>query len=267
MLRAAKLTDDRNLQLRVVPLPPGTDPAELIERAGAGELRERVAASEPFVKFHVDRILERSDLTSAEGRDRAFSQLQPALRDLPKNAFGQALLQRVAGKLDLSFERLASLIEASMQRAGSGAAAVRTEQIDQRLRQEREFLALCIAIPQAGARALFAIDIDQLITSELLRRAARHIAGRTASPLADLPADDEQLARVVADLVRLAGRPGRVGEDELQHARLILELARIDRAILRAKSEGGPGIGQLARQREAVSAERRAVTGRLERAV
>jgi hypothetical protein len=159
------------------------------------------------------------------------------------------------------------LIEASAHRGGPGGAPAAIEEIDQRLRQEREFLALCIAMPQAGARALFAIDVDQLITSELLRRAARHIAGRTASPLADLPADDEPLSRVMADLVKLAGKPGRVGEDELQHARLILELARIDRAILRAKSEGGAGIGELAREREAVSEERRAVTGRLERAV
>lgn len=269
MLRAAQLTDRRKLELRVVALPEGTDPADLIERAGAEALRERVAASVPFVKFHVERILELGDLSSAEGRDRAFIQLGPVLRDLPKNAFGQDLLQRVAGQLDLSSERLASLIEAS-QRSGPAAAPqarVGPEEIDQHLRQERVFLALCIAMPQAGARALYGIDIDQLISGELLRRAARHIAGRTASPLADLPGDDERLARTVADLVTLAGNLGSVGQDELQHARLLLELARIDRAILRAKSEGETGIGELAREREAVSAERRAVTGRLEKAV
>src|ERR1700750_3285750 len=61
MLKAAQMTGDRNLQLRVVPLPEGADPAELIERAGADALRERVDASVPFVSFHVDRILERND--------------------------------------------------------------------------------------------------------------------------------------------------------------------------------------------------------------
>jgi len=139
--------------------------------------------------------------------------------------------------------------------------------LDTGLRAERTFLALCIALPDAGARALFEIDLEQLITSDLLRRAARHLYGRTHSPLSDLPADDEQLARVLADLVELAGNPGRVGEDELQHARLVLEQARIDRAILRAKAEGGTGIGDLARERETVIAERRTVFARLEKAV
>jgi DNA primase len=279
MLRAAaQLTEKRNVELRVVPLPEGTDPADLIERSGADALRNRVAASVPFVAFHVEQILERNDTSSAEGRDLAFRQLQPVLSDLPRNAFGQELLQRVAGKLELSENRLATLIETSSQTQqpatnrgagpnGQGGAPSRVEMLDQGVRAERTFLALCIALPQAGARMLFEIDPELLITSGLLRRAARHLAGRTSSPLSDLPADDEQLARALADLVGLAGRPTQVTEDELVHARLLLEQARIDRAIRRVKAEGGSGIADLAREREAVMAERRTVFGRLERAV
>ena len=277
MLRAAQVTDRRKLELRVVALPDGTDPAELIERAGGDALRERVAASVPFVKFHVERILERSDLTSAEGRDRTFSQLQSALRDLPKNAFGQDLLRHVAGKLELSETRLATLIESSAPRTlgpatgatqnGGGTPTNGVESLDQGVRAERTFLALCVALPQAGARTLFEIDPEQLITSELLRRAARHLAGRTHSPLADLPEGDDELARAVADLVDRAGRAGEVTGDQLEHARLVLEQARIDRAIRRVKSEGGTGIADLAREREAVMAARRTVYARLEKAV
>ena len=241
MLRAAQVTDNRNLELRVVPLPEGTDPAELIERAGVDALRERVEASVPFVKFHVERILERNDTSSAEGRDRAFRELQPALRDLPQNAFGQDLLRRVAGRLELSEARLATLIGSSGRHdvapsAGSGArsavtgertngggAGARTgagrgggEPLDQGLRAERTFLALCVARPQAGARVLFEIDLDRLITSEVMRRAARHSPAHRRR--ADLPDDDEQLARVVADLVARAG-PSRRGQRGSARAR------------------------------------------------
>jgi DNA primase len=275
MLRAAQLTDKRNLELRVVALPDGLDPADLIERAGADALRDLVAGSVPFVKFHVERILERNDLTSAEGRDRAFAQLLPALKHLRRGLFGDELLRRIAGRLELTEARLGSLIEGAGQHNGAGngtsgpptPGASGSEVLDMGLRAERTFLALCIALPDPGARALFEIDLEQLITSDLLRRAARHLHGRTHSPLSDLPPDDEQLARALADLVELAGRPGRVGEDELRHARLVLEQARIDRAILRTKAEGGTGIGDLAREREAVIAERRTVFARLEKAM
>jgi DNA primase len=275
MIRAAQVTDKRSVELRVVPLPEGTDPADLIERHGAEALRERVAASVPFVKFHVERILERNDLTSAEGRDRAFNQLRPALSDLPRGAFGEELLRRVAGKLGLSEARLGSLIEgASPPGAGlgqspgaAGNAPTNGAELDQGFRAERTFLALCVALPQAGARTLFEIDPEQLITSELMRRAARHLAGRTQSPLADLPPDDDELARTIADLVARAGRATHVSEDQLVHARLVLERARLERAIRRARAEGSSGIGDLARQREAVLEQIRNVVARLERAV
>ena len=274
MLRAAQLTDQRKLELRVVALPDGTDPAELIERAGADALRERVAASVPFVAFHVERILERSDTRSAEGRDRAFRQLLPALKGLARGAFGEELLRRVAGRLELTEARLGSLIEGAARQNGAGASPAGADAVapsppvlDQGLRAERTFLALCIAMPAAGARTLFEIDTEQLITSDLLRRAARHLAGRTQSPLADLPAGDEQLARTVAGLVEEAGHAGEVSGGQLEHARLLLEQARLDRAIRRAKTEGGTGIAELAREREAVMAARRTVYARLEKAV
>jgi DNA primase len=269
-LKAAKLTDDRNLELRVVPLPTGADPAELIERAGADALRERVDASVPFVAFHVERILERNDLGSAEGRDQAFKQLEPALKGLRRGLFGDDLLRRVAARLELTEAQLGSLIEGAARRNGAPATAPQqppVQVLDHGERSERVFLALCIALPEAGARTLFAIDLDRLITSELLRRAARHVAGRTRSPLADLPPGDEPLARAVAALVEEAGRAGRVSEDELEHARLVLERARLDRAIRRARAEGATEIPELARERETVRERIREVAAKLERAV
>ena len=174
----------------------------------------------PFVAFHVDRILERTDTRSAEGRDHAFRQLLPALkgpaarrvrRRAPAPRRRQARAERgAAGD---------SLIEgAARQNAGrrehcrhrrDRRCRRADRSLDQGVRAERTFLALCIALPAAGARTLFEIDPDQLITSELMRRAARHLAGRTQSPLADLPPDDEQLARTVAALVEEAGLAGQ----------------------------------------------------------
>jgi DNA primase len=126
---------------------------------------------------------------------------------------------------------------------------------------------MCLAAPEVGATALAAVDPDELFTSTLLRKAARHLRGRTDSPLTDLPADDDELARAVADLVNRAGRGGPVTADSLEHARLLLELARVDRAIVRARAEHQPGIGELARRRQEVRDAIGAVVSRIERPV
>jgi len=280
MLRAARLARARKLELRVVGLPDGTDPAELVERDGAPALRALVESSKPFVAFQVDRILERADTGSAEGRDSALDELRPVLDGVPASILRDELVRRVAGRLELTETRLITLLASGASAGGSpapasaqGGDASQTRPAaprEQRPRPERMFLALCIALPDLGARTLAAIESDELLTSVQLRRAAHHLAdGHTQSPLADLPSDDEDFARLIAELVQLAGRIPDPTADRLEHARLVLERDRLDRAILRARGQAGAEAGTavtgpLAREREVVRDSIRAVGGRLE---
>ncbi len=270
MLRAARLAEGSKLELRVVPLPEGLDPAELIEQEGADRLRERVEASVPFVVFHVERILERAEGGSAEGRDRAVAELAPALK-LPATAgaLREDLLRRISNRLQLSEGRLAALIEAagSGQARGAPARTPAAETIDPAVRAERAFLVLCIALPEAGRRSLGEIDPDVHLTSDRLRRAARHIVGQTEMPLSGLDDEDEELGRVMADLVARAGRAGEVSQAQLEQQRLLLELARIERAIRRARVEGSSGTGDLAREREHVLEAIHSIDSHIEKAV
>jgi DNA primase len=269
MLRAARLAAGRKLELRVAPMPEGMDPADLVAREGADRLRERVEASVPFVVFDVDRILARADTGSAEGKDRAIAQLRPVFSELPPSVLREDLLRRVAGRLELSERTLGSLIADGRQtRAGSPMSERRPPAtIDPAVRTERGFLILCIALPEPGRRALAAIDPEQHLTSERLRRAARHLAGQTEMPLSGLAPDDEELAQLMADLVARAERAGDVSVEQLEQQRLLLERARLERAIRRAREQGGPGIGDLAREREHVMGEIRAIDTRMEKAV
>ncbi len=267
MLRAARLAAGRRLELRVVPLPDGTDPAELVELEGADALRALVESSVPFVAFHVERILERADTHSAEGKDRAIAELRPVLAELPGSVLREDLLRRVAGRLELSEARLASLVAGAGPRNGGRSSGAAVGAVEHGVRAERTFLVLCIALPGQGADVLSASDPERLLTSEPLRRAARHLVGRTHSPLADLPPGDEDLARLVADLVARAGRMGDASAERLEHARLVLERDRLNRAIVRARAEGATGISELAREREQVLEAIRRVVARLERAV
>lgn len=276
MLRASKLAAGRSLELRVVALPEGADPADLIEREGAEGLRTRVEASAPFVVFNVDRILNRADTRSAEGRDRALGELRPVLNELPPSVLRDELVRRVAGRLELSEGRLSTLLAtgapaggapAAPRGNGSGTGGRPAPEItigpSHSVRAERLFLAMCIAVPDRGEAALAEVDIDALLTSGVLRRVARQLAGRLRSPLADLPPEDEELARAISGLVELSGRVPDPGPDRLDHARLVLDLDRLDRAIIRARGEGA-GTNELAHQREVVREAIRNAVARLE---
>jgi DNA primase len=279
MLRAARLARASKLELRVVGLPEGTDPAELVERHGAEALQARVQGSKPFVAFHVDRILERADTRSAEGRDRALNELRPVLAEVPVSILRDELVRRIAGRLELTEGRLTTLLASGgsaggVLRAANGggpetANGDRLQRPDLGPRPERMFLALCIAQPDHASRVLGEVEIDELLTGQAMRRVARHLAaGHAGSPLADLPPDDEPFARLVADLVALAGRMPDPNPDRLEHARLVLERDRLERAIIRARGQGGDGsvTAELAREREQVREALRDVGTRLEQA-
>jgi DNA primase len=265
MLRAARLAAGRKLELRVVPMPEGADPAELVASEGADALRARVEESVPFVVFQVERILNRADTRSAEGRDKAAAELAPVLA-LPASALREDLRRRVASRLQLSEGRLAALI--AQGESSHGPIQRRTEgslaPIDPAVRTERGLLVLCLALPDAGEHVLRELDPDEHLTSEQLRRAARHLAGRTKTPMTALPPDDDELSWTVADLVARAGRAGEVRVEQLEQQRLLLELARLDRAIRRARGEGGSEVQSLARQREKVREAIRALDERLQ---
>ncbi len=296
MLRAAQVAEGRKLELRVVPLPEGTDPAELIERDGVEALRERVAASVPFVVFHVDRILERADTRSAEGRDRALAELAPVLSaareraargSAPAGGGPARALRGPAGRADVR-ERasgwatvrrrqrhgvwrgrvgVARRVLRQRRRAGSrrrrGVWSPRP--MDPAVRNEGQFLVLCVVRPEAGERALAAIDLDEQLTSARLRRVARHLIGRCATPMSGIDPEDEELARLVAEIVARAGREHDISDDHVEQQRLLLELDRLERALRRARGGGGGDVGAVARERERVLEEIRELDSRLEK--
>jgi DNA primase len=126
---------------------------------------------------------------------------------------------------------------------------------------ERAFLALCIASPEEGGRALASLDVEEHFASELLRCAARRLReGDLRAPMAEsadegnrLEADPE-LKGLLAELVVEAGRE-ESHPAMLEAQRLQLELARVDRQIQRARGQESGDVSELAQHRTEVKRE------------
>jgi DNA primase len=279
MLRASGLAAKRNLELRVVPLPAGADPADLIQREGAQAMAEVVERSVPFVRFRVERVLAGGDDSSPEGRDHMVEDLRPVFAQLVPGAMRDELVRMASGRLEVA----ASVFEQRLAAAGSAArtggagqdrADARTQPqtsagragsaraagnaLHGREDTERAFLALCIAAPEEGEQALASLDVDEYFSSELLRRAARHLrAGDLHAPMeagAEGPSldGDGELKALLAELVVESGRNLAANPAMLEAQRLQLELARVDRQIQRARGQQSGEISDLARRKATV---------------
>jgi hypothetical protein len=108
-------------------------------------------------------------------------------------------------------------------------------------------------VPEAGRRELEGLDLDRLFTSDLTRRAARHLTLHLDRPGEELPAGDDDFARLIASLViragELQGDPAALRLERLQ-----LEQIRLDREIAAARERGEP-IGAIAAERQRIHEE------------
>jgi DNA primase len=300
MLRASGLAAKRKLELRVVPLPAGADPAELIQRDGAEAIVDAVERSVPFVRFRVERVLASGDHASPEGRDRMIEELRPIFAQLQPGAMRDELVQLASGRLavrDSVFEQALAAGGSAGARtsggAGAGASAGQSARRDAerggarpsadehrqasdgrangasptarqsraltgRDDSERAFLALCLAAPEEGAPMLASVDVEQDFSSDLLRRAARHLREvDLRQPMASAPAgqpaldDDPELKRLLAELVVEAGRDD-ANPAMLEAQRLQLELARVDRQIQQARGRQSGEVSDLAQRKTIV---------------
>jgi DNA primase len=250
MMKAARLSAKQRFELRVAALPPGSDPAEVLQRDGLEAVRALIGASLPVVRFRVQRILATGERNTPEGRDRILEQLRPVFAELAPGAMREELEREVVSRLSVSEKLVESLL------AGNNGAASSAEEPSPQLaageRTERAFLELCIALPARGRELLAQLDPDGLFNSPLARAAATHLRTHLESPTSGV--DDSALATLLAELVVRAAALTPVPA-ELEVERCQLELARIDRAIAGARGAGAGGLTDLVREREAVKDE------------
>ncbi len=263
MIRAAKVAAGRKLELRVVPLPAGNDPADLVQQDGAEAIAKLVASSVPFVRFRVDRVLLLADLASAEGKDRAVSELAPIIKPLPASAMRDELTELAAAALGVPGAKLTEWLgrarpapaatEAAAPAPASDAPGEAPRQapsaIDPAARVERAFLVQCLADPATGREAIADLDLDADFVSPVFQRAAKLILTTPAGSELHAPVDDEELSRALAEL-QVRAVQNASSNAALKAEGLRLQAARTEREILIAPQDNPDALVALVEQRE-----------------
>jgi len=254
---AARVASRRRVELRVVPLPAGSDPADVLARDGAAALAGVIEQAVAFVRFRVQRILAAGEVGSPEGRDRILVELRPVFAQVGPGAMREELEREVVARLKVSEKAVERLLAADGATAASAAVGSRggaatLPALDGTERTERGFLELCIALPRRGEALLRELDLSSAFSSPVARAAAEHLRSHIDAPAAGV--EDPALATLLAELSVRASALDAVPA-QLEVERRQLELARIERAIDAARAGGGRGMVKLGREREAIRGE------------
>jgi DNA primase len=261
MLRAARGAEDRGVELRVVEMPEGADPADLVASEGADAFGERLSRAGSVLEFQVRRVLADSDLETPAGRDRALEDVRPLIAaTAERSAVRDHLVRVVSDRLDVPVDYVTTAFASPPSRrvaaeppAGSVGAAS--------LASERAFLAMCAAGGETGRGFLERLEPAHL-SSETARRARDHLVARFDDPLAGLPEDDPALAALVTGAVVESEESEPAGEGVLRMSFLQLEARRVERELRRAAEEGDlTRQDELAAARQRVRSEMDAVMG------
>ena len=230
MLRVQRAAAGRQLDLKVIRLPDDKDPSDLLLEEGPGPFADRLEKAISFLEFQVQTVIDRSDLSSSAGKDRALAQLSPVFAQVAPSAHRDEQLRYVADRLNLTEHLLAPLMarpsKGRQDRASQPAASGLASHGE---RWERIFLAMCVSSEERGREYLERLT-DEHLSSEVLRRARTWILEHYDSPTAGLTHDDDQLAQAVSEIVvRASGQPA--GEHALEVGFLGLERRRLERQI------------------------------------
>ena len=202
-LRGMELAVHAGFDVRVVPLPPGLDPAEAVEG-----FEERIAQAVGYLLHRVRLEIER-----APSRQEAFETVQKIILEAPRGPEQEQVAEYAANRLKIPL------------RVDVGAAPVfgegRRKLVDAGERLERSLLAACATSPELAERYLRPLD-DRHFDNPLHRRLRAELAGG-GEPAPDLVAARAELL-VTADVEHL-------GEDAARELFLRLEERLVRREL------------------------------------
>jgi len=241
MLRAARVAQDRGVELRAVEMPEGTDPADILAAGGADGFAKRLDGALAMIQFQVRRVLADADLGTPTGRDRALEEARGLIAATPeRTAMRDELVREVADRLDVPAEYVREVrapraaAPPSVLPAGASAGEVA-------FRAEREFLTFCLASGDLG-RDYLSLPSDEQFSSPTMVHAREHLVAAFDDPLATLSEDDPALGALVNDIVHAAQEQSAKPESVLRMSILQLEGRRIEREIRRATQEGNHAL-------------------------
>jgi DNA primase len=241
--RVFDLTRGEDLDIRVLVMPRGEDPADVVRRGGAEAMRELVSSAEPVVRFMTRRAVDGHDETP-EGRAAAADAAAAVVARIPDPVLRDQYTRWAADLVGVGLVVLARAVE----EAGGDLPAVEigrpspddhARELPARAQLEREMLRVVLQRPDLLPERWADVKADDFAhpRARALFEAVQAAAGPGAEVTAVLEAcTDDDLRR----LVRAVALEEFTVEPDLPHVAMLVGrvlLHRLERDISQRKSE------------------------------
>lgn len=163
MLRALELSRELSVNIKVVEIPLGNDPADMVlSPGGASDFLKFADRALTLLEYHVRTTLNASDLESAEGRHRAESVAVGQVLAYAANAEERnEQLRIIADRFGLSDRDMAYLVESALSRElGENGDKMQRRVLSREETAEKTFLSLCLARPDEARKYLRELTED-----------------------------------------------------------------------------------------------------------
>ncbi len=158
-----ELLERRHLDLFVVSLPPGLDPADYVEKHGEDAFRRETSKAVPLVDFCIESVINSSNTETIPGKRRAAQRTMEIIAALPSEVAREDYLKKVAELLGITYESLFVDFRGykdSRRKNKEGFAELQVESIDPELRLEREVFQACLNSPESRVVMLKELKSD-----------------------------------------------------------------------------------------------------------
>lgn len=230
--RASGMAKERNAELKVIAMPGGRDPAEIITEDGADAFGALLDGALSVADFQVRRIVEQADLSSAAGRERALETAAPVLQSAPQIE-REELVPAVASRLGIDPSIVWARLSAPSRPVGGERRVPPARPISAMERAERVFLALCLQLGETG-RGYLERSTPEHFATDVMREARDHLVTHSGDPLAGLDPDEQSFASAVMKIVQMADE-APVATSALELSFLQLDLRRVERDLRSAE--------------------------------
>jgi DNA primase len=218
------------VEIRVLVLPEGVDPADFVQTRGAPAFEELAEEAVPLIEYMIRRAIRTEDLQTPEGQGRAVREALPIVAGLEDSVMRSEYAGSLAKLVGMKGKEVLYQLEQFSKEEKRETAPTREVRVPSR-EVEKEALKLLMQFPDLAGDRLEALDDDHF-TKESHRKVLALLRKSTGQAPAEVIGrlQEERMARFLAELA-VEPVKGEVGKEYAERVFSRLEEFFLSRRI------------------------------------